>query len=153
MSDRRNADQNASVFAVTDVNTEDFAPALSGDPSRDNHRTRHNLAQSVVADVKVGGVEVHVRECGVTKGAVAERVNAFIKPGADARHLRFGDAGLDTESGDKVINGSCRHTVDVSLHDDRVQGLVDATARVQQAGEVRPGPQLRDAELQVTGFG
>ena len=73
------------VLAVADVDAEDLPVAVGGDPRRDHDRPRHDLAEGVVADVDVGGVEVHVRERDVAEGAVAERVDAFVEPGADPR--------------------------------------------------------------------
>jgi hypothetical protein len=43
--------------------------------------------------------------------------------------------------------------VQVGLHDDREQGLVDPAAAFQQRGEERAGAQLGDPQLQVTGRG
>jgi hypothetical protein len=43
--------------------------------------------------------------------------------------------------------------VQVGLHHDRDQGLVDPAAPLQQAGEERPGPQLGDPQLQIPGRG
>ena len=37
----------------------------------------------------------------------------------------------------------------VGLHDDREQRLVDAASAFEQRGEERPGPQLRDPQLEV----
>ena len=37
----------------------------------------------------------------------------------------------------------------VGLHDHREQRLVDAAPALEQRGEERPGPQLRDPELEV----
>jgi hypothetical protein len=41
----------------------------------------------------------------------------------------------------------------VGLHDDGEQGLVDPPAPLQQRGEERPRAELGDAQLQVTGGG
>lgn len=41
----------------------------------------------------------------------------------------------------------------VSLHDHRVQGAVDPAAPLEQGGEERPRPQLRDLHLDITGGG
>jgi hypothetical protein len=37
----------------------------------------------------------------------------------------------------------------IRLHDDGEQGLVDAASPLEQAGEERPGSQLGDAQLQI----
>jgi hypothetical protein len=57
------------VLAVADVDTQDLAAALSGDAGGDHDSAGDDLAEGVVADVDVGGVEVDVgklvcRGCG-----------------------------------------------------------------------------------------
>jgi hypothetical protein len=41
----------------------------------------------------------------------------------------------------------------IRLHDDGEQGLVDPPAALQQAGEERPRPQFRDPQLQIPSRG
>lgn len=41
----------------------------------------------------------------------------------------------------------------VGLHDDREQGLVDPASAFEQAGEERTGAQFRDPQLQIPGRG
>lgn len=43
--------------------------------------------------------------------------------------------------------------MDVCLHDDREQGLVDAATPLQQRGEERAGAQLGDVQLHIPGGG
>ena len=71
------------VFAVTDIAAQHFAATGSGDPCRDDNRSGHDLAQRVVADVHVGGVEIQVGERHVAEGPVPERVDAFVEARAD----------------------------------------------------------------------
>ena len=71
------------VFAVADVDAEHLTVAASGDPGSDHNRSGHDLTQSVVADVDVGGIEVHVREPDMAEGPPAERGDAFVETGTD----------------------------------------------------------------------
>jgi hypothetical protein len=43
--------------------------------------------------------------------------------------------------------------VDVGLDDDRPEGPVDPPARLEEAGQERGHPELRDAQLDVAGLG
>ena len=85
----------------------------------------------------------------MSEGPVAERVDAFIQTGADPRHLRLRDARVDSHRRNKVVDRSGRNAVDVRLHHDRVQGLIDTAARLKQFGEERALAKLRDPHLQV----
>ena len=127
------------VLAVADVDAEDLALPAGGDPGGDDHGAGHDLAEGVVADVDVGGIQVHVREPDVAEGAVAERGDALVEAGADPRHLRLLDAALDAHRFDQVVDRPSRDALDVGLHHHRVQRLIDAPARLQQRREERPG--------------
>ena len=60
---------------------------------------------------------------------------------------------VDTERGDQVVDGAGGHAVDVGLHHDGVERLVDPPARLEDAREERALAQLRDAQLDVAGLG
>jgi hypothetical protein len=68
---------------MADVEAEDFAAAVSGDPGRDDHR----LGDDPVVDPgpAMGRVEKHVRVGRVGDGPVPERVHLDIQIGADPR--------------------------------------------------------------------
>jgi len=61
-------------------------------------------------------------------------------------------AGVRAQRFDQVVDGASQDLVDVSLHDDRLQALVDAAPAFQQARNEAPGPQFRDREFQVAGL-
>ena len=140
-------------MGVADVDAEHFAVALGGDPRRDHDCSADDLAQSVIADVDVGGVEIHVRELDVAEGAVPERADAFVEAGTDPGDFGLGDAGVDAHRRDEIIDRPSRHPRHVGLHHHRIQRLVDTTTRLQNGREERALAQFRDAELQVTGLG
>ena len=83
--------------------------------------------------------------------AVAELGDLLVEADADARHLRFGDTRIGTECFHEVVNFAGRDTVQIRLHDHGEQGLVDATATLQQGREERALPQLRNRKLQIAG--
>jgi hypothetical protein len=98
-----------------------------------------------VASQKMYGNSVCAQAAG------AKRLDLLIEAGADPRHLGLRYPGLHSHSGHQVIDAAGRHAVDVGLHDHRVQCLVDAAAPLQQRREERPGSQLRDLHLDITG--
>jgi hypothetical protein len=77
-------------WAVADVETEDLP--LSGRTHAGGHHHSHrgHLA-GLVADMKVGRVEVDVGELDVVQGSGAERPNGLVQAGADPRDLGLGD--------------------------------------------------------------
>ena len=79
----------------------------------------------------------------------AERGHRLVQPGADPRHLRLGDAGVDAQRGDQVVDGPGGDAVDVGLHHHRIQGLVDPPPRLQDHREERALAQLRDLQLHI----
>jgi hypothetical protein len=101
----------------------------------------------------IGGVEKHGGEVLRGQGAVAELGNFLVQTRADPRHLRFGDPGVSAERFDEVIHFAGRDAVDVGLHHDREQGLVNPAAPLQQRGEERTGAQLRDLQIKISGRG
>lgn len=105
------------------------------------------------ADLAERGVAEHVRKRGVVQAAGAKRVDLLIEAGADARDFGFRDTGTHTECRHEVIDAAGRHTVNVGLHDHRVQRPIDAATPFQQRGKERPGPQFGDLDLDIAGSG
>ena len=68
---------------------------------------------------------------------------------ADPGDLALGYPGVRAEGFDEVVDGAGGDAVDVCLHDDRVESLVDAPPTLEEAGEEASGPQFRDGEFQV----
>ena len=85
------------------------------------------------------------------EGAVAELGHFRVKSRADPRHFGFGDTRARAECFDEVVDLAGRDTVDVGLHHHGEQRLIDAAAPLQQGGEERALPQLRDPQIQVSG--
>lgn len=72
------------------------------------------------ACLDVGGVEMDVGEAGVIQRPGAKRVELLVEVRADPGDLALRYAGVRAES-----LGKGGDAVDVSFHDDRVEGLVD----------------------------
>jgi len=120
------------VFAIADVEPEHFPAAVGGHADGDDHR----LGDDTVVDggLAIRGVEEHV---GVARHAevASERGHFPVEIGADPRHFRLGDAGVGAEGLDQIVDFPRRDTVEVSLHDDGEQGLVNASASLEDGGE------------------
>ena len=102
--------------------------------------------------MQVGRIEVDVREAGVVQPSRAEGGHHLVQAGADARDLRFGDARVDPECSDQVVDGAGGHASDVGLHHHGVQRLVDTPAGLEDQREERTLAQLRDSQVDVTGL-
>ena len=98
-------------------------------------------------------VQVDVGEPHVVQPPLAEHGQLAVQVLADPRDLALGDPGVRAQGLDQVVDRSRGHAVDVGLHDDGEQGLVDPAAPFQQDGEETARPQLGDAQPQVAGLG
>lgn len=78
-------------------------------------------------------------------------MHRFVDLCADPRHGRPADAGVVAQGTDELLDLAGADPVDPGLADHRVEGLVDPTARVQQRGEERSLPQLRDRKIHLPG--
>ena len=76
--------QQGTCVTVGAQSAGDSEPDDGGDPGGDHHRTRHDLAEVVVADVDVGRVQIDVGELDMAQRAVAERGDAFVETGKEA---------------------------------------------------------------------
>ena len=142
------------VLAVTDVQTEDLPLPGGGDPGGDNDGHGHDLPALAggVTDVEVGRVEVDVGELDVVQRPGAERADGLVEPGADSGDLGLGDPRT-AHRFDQVIDVPGRDAVDVDLRHDRVQGLVNPAAGLEDDREERALAELGDPQLDVAGLG
>ncbi len=134
-------------FGVSHLESEDFPAPIGGDPDRDDY----GLGDDPPADPRfaVGRVKEHIRVGGVRQGSVAERGHVLVKVRADPRHLRLRDAGVRAERFHQIIDLPGADAVNIGLHDDREQRLIDPAAPFEQRREERPRPELRDPQLQI----
>ena len=72
-----------------------------------------------------------------------------VEVGADPGDLELADTARANQRLDQVVDLPGRDPVQIGLHDHREQRLVDPPPALEQAGEERPGPQLRDPQLQI----
>lgn len=138
-------------FRLADLEAEDLPPPVGGDADRDHDSLRDHAAAD--AGFAVGRVEEHVRVGLIRERSVAERGDVLVQVRADPRHLGLRDAGIRAERFDEVVDLPGRDAVDVRLHHDREQRLVNPAAPLQQRREERPGAQLRDPQLQLARCG
>ena len=136
-----------AVLGVAHVEPEDLALAGGGHPGGHHDGLRHDPRPVMGLDVR--GVEEEVGEADMVERPLAEAGDDRVELAADAADLALGHARLDAQGHDQVVDLARRHTVDVGLHDDRPEGLVDAPPRLQQRGEEAALPKLGDVQLDV----
>ena len=147
-SDAQERGPERPVLGVADVEPEHLTAPVGGDAGGDHHRLGHH--PPVHPGLAVGRVEEHVRVGDPGQGPVPERADLLVEVRADPRHLGLADPGVRAQRLDQVVDLPGRDPVQVGLHDHREQRLVDPAPALEQRGEERPGPQLRDPQLQVT---
>ena len=89
----------------------------------------------------------------MVEAPASERLHHLVEPRADARHLRLRDPRLRAQRGHQIVHRSGGHPGHVGLHDDRVQGPVDAPARLEHRRQQRALAKLGDPQLDVSGLG
>jgi hypothetical protein len=148
---RQEAPPEDLVFGVTDVEAEHLAHALGGHARGDHDGLGDDVV--VVAHVQVSGVEPDEREARVVQAALPEGADILVQAGTDAADLGLGDAARDAQGLDELVDGPGRHPVHVGLHDDGIEGLVDAPSWLQDAREEAALSELGDTELDVASLG
>ena len=73
--------------------------------------------------------------------------------GAPATHLRLGDPALGAKGSHQGIDLAGGDAADEGLHDDRIEGLVDPTARFEDRGKEAAGAEFGDQQLQIPHLG
>ena len=89
----------------------------------------------------------------VGKVAAAELGHLLVQLSEDQRDLALGDPRRRSERPHQVVDLARGDPVDVGLHDDGVEGLINAPAALQDAREEAPLAQLGDLQLHVAGLG
>ena len=133
-------------FALAAVEPDHLAPARLVHAVRDHQALADDAA--AVAHLLHLGIEPQVGIAALERAA-AEGVDLFVETGADAGDLRARDA--QPERLDQLVDAAGGDAADVRLLDDRDEGLLAAPARLQEAREVAPPPQLRDRQLELAG--
>jgi hypothetical protein len=93
--------------------------------------------------LQVGGVDPQVGPVAFQR-AVEEGRDPLVDFGAEPGDLALRDAA-HAERLDEVVDRARRDALDVGLLDDGGQRLLRQPPRLQEAGEVRALPELRDA--------
>ena len=103
--------------------------------------------------MEVGGIEVDVGVTALLQGPVQKRLHLHVDVGADAAHLGSGDAALNTQGRHQGIDLAGGDAVDVRLHDDAVEGLIDAATGLEDRGQVAACALLGDHQVDVADLG
>ncbi len=135
-------------LAVTGRAAQHFPSAISADAGRDHDGLADDPTGQ--AHLAVRRIQEHVGEREVVEGAGAPERDLGVELRADPADLALADPGAPHRD-HQVVDPAGAHPFDVGLHDDRVQRHVDPPAGVEQRGEERPGPDLRDPHRQVPG--
>jgi hypothetical protein len=140
-----------AVLAVANPKAEDLAAAVAAHPGGDHH----GLGDDPPVDpcLAIGRVDKDVGEGLAGQRPVPERAHFGVQVGADPADLALADAAVGTQGPDQVVDLAGGDPVQVGLHHHRKQRLVHPPAPLQQPGEERPRPQLRDPQLQIPSRG
>ena len=91
-------------FAVAHLDAEQLAATIGIDAHGHHHSPGADLHRLAETPVEIGGIEVQVGVAGGLKGAVQEGLHLDVDVSADAAHLRFGDAALDSQGGHQGVD-------------------------------------------------
>ena len=136
------------VLAVADVEAQHLAAAVGGDPGGDHDRLGHHPV------VRPGPCSRWRRgtRTGRSMSARDRSRNAATSSSRSAQIRDTSDLEIPVSAPSALTRSSTlrvRDPVQVGLHHHREQRLVDPAAPLQQRREERPGPQLRDPQLQI----
>jgi hypothetical protein len=135
------------VLAVADIKPQHLPMPVRGDAGRDHDGLRYHPV--IDAGLAVGGVQEHVPERLPRQRPVPERRHLGIQIRADPADLGLGDTRVGAQRLHQIVDLPGGGAVQICLHDDGEQRLVHPPPPLQQGREERPGPQLRDPQLQV----
>lgn len=133
------------VLAIADVEAEDFTASVGGNTDGDDH----GLGDDAVVDagLAIRGVEEHVGVAARAEVTAAEHAHFVVEIRANSGYFGLGDAGVRAEGLDQIIDLAGGDAMEVSLHNDGEQGLVNASATLEQGGEERPLTELGDLQM------
>jgi hypothetical protein len=140
-----------AVLIGGDVEAEDLAAAVGVDADRD--QGVHVDRAAVLADLDDQRVGPHERVRTGVQWPVAERLDLGVQVPGHLRHLRLRQR-LDAELLDQLLHPPRRHAEQIAGGHHRDQRLFGPAAVLQHpVREVRPGPQLRDGQVDGAGPG
>ncbi len=124
-----------------------------GSRARTSGRTRSSSDAEFLGDEPGEGHRGGGDPVGQVAGAERLGAHFLVEVGADLAHLRLADTGVRAQRCDQVVDLAGGHAVQVGLHHDGEQGLVDPAAALEHRREDRPGAQFRDPQFEVSGGG
>lgn len=126
------------------VQADDLALALGVDGNGDYGGDADDA--TILANLEVGGVKPEIGPFA-DKRALEEGVHPFVDVLAQLRHARLGDA-RHSHRLDQFVDAAGADAGDPCFLDHRDQRLLGGLARLEEAGEVGSGPQLRDLQVE-----
>jgi hypothetical protein len=128
------------ILAVAHAEAEHLPATITTHPSGHHHGLGDD--SSVDPGLAVGGVQKHIGKHLAGQRPVPKRANLGVQLGADPGDLGLGDAAVDAQGTDQVVDLAGGGAMHVGLHHHRQQRPVDAAARLQQRREERARAQL-----------
>ena len=116
----------ALALAIAELEAEQLTATVSIDTHGHHHSPGPDLQRLAQAAMEVGGIEVDIGLTAPLKGPVQERLHLQVDVGADSAHLGSRDAALYAQGRHQGIDLAGGDAADVPLHDDAVEGLIDA---------------------------
>jgi hypothetical protein len=136
-------------LGLADVQTDDLAPAGLVHAVGDHQGLVAYPAW--LADPLHLGVQPQIR-VGTSQRPLIEDGDLLIQAAAQPGDLVLGHPA-QAQLFDQPVDLAGRHPIDKGLLDHRDQNLFGPPARLQEAREIRPGPQLGDGQLQLSNPG
>ncbi len=140
-------------LAVADLEAQQLPATILVHPHGDDDSAGAELLSLAQPPLEVGGIEIDVGVAAALQGPAQKRLHLLVDLLTDATHLRLGDAALGAERRHQGIDLAGRDPTDVSLHDHRVQGLINPAAGFEDRGEEAARAQFRDLQCQIPHLG
>lgn len=134
-------------FRRTNIHAEHFAPAITVDADRDNHRDRDDAA--LLAHLHVGGVDPQIRPVALDRTG-EEGLHLVIDLGTQPAHLALGDPA-HAHGLHEIVDRAGRDALHVGFLHHGGERLLGHAAGLQEAGEVGALAQLGDAQFDRVG--
>src|SRR5581483_2784713 len=131
------------ILTEADIDAHHLAHAIG--PHAVGHHHGHTLDPTALADMLIAGVQPEIRVDGV-QPAFPEDPALLIKALGHAAHFALGEAG-DPELLHQRLDLARAHALHIRFRNDRDEGLLAASPRLQPAREVAAAAQLGNRHL------
>ena len=141
------------ALAVAHLEAQQLPAAVLVDAHGDDDSAGADLSSIPQPPLEVGGIEVDVGVAAALQRSAQKRLHLLVDLLTDATHLRLGDAALGAERRHQRIDLAGGDSTDVSLHDHRIEGLIDSAAGFEDRGQEAAGTQFGDLQGQIPHLG